>query len=105
MLSMIAAFLATQVAQAAPPAAEPPRAEAQSPAAALTNTEEKKEPAKPIFQPNETRSTGSVTIGGRKIPYQAVAGTLVVHSKGWEDTEALEAAANSGDKGDDDKDD
>jgi len=104
MLSVIAAFLATQVAQAAtPPAAEPLRAEAQAPSAASAKKNEKKEPAKPIFQPSEVRSTGSVTVGGRKIPYQAVAGTLVVHSKGWDDTEALEAAANPGGK-DDDKD-
>ena len=104
MLFLIAAILATQVVETAPPAAAPPRAEAQSPAAARAKAEEKKEPAKPIFQPAEVRSTGSVSVGGRTIPYQAVAGTLVVHSKGWEDTEALEAAANPGDK-EDDKDD
>ena len=101
MLTVIAALLAAQAAQAAPPATEPPRAEAQSKATPPVKSEEKKEPAKPIFHPTEVRSTGSVTIGGRRIPYNAVAGTLVVHSKGWEDTDALEAAANPADEADD----
>jgi carboxypeptidase C (cathepsin A) len=104
MLTVIAAFLAAQAAQAAPTATEPPRAEAQSKATPPAKPEEKKEPAKPIFHPTEVRSTGSVTIGGRRIPYNAVAGTLVVHSKGWEDTDALEAAANPSDKSDDEDD-
>jgi carboxypeptidase C (cathepsin A) len=101
MLTVIAAFLAAQAAQVLPPATEPPRAEAQSKATPPARPEEKKEPAKPIFHPTEVRSTGSVTIGGRRIPYNAVAGTLVIHSRGWEDTDALEAAANPDDKGDD----
>src|SRR5690349_1517721 len=104
MSLLLAAFLATQVANAAPPAAEPPRAEAQAKAVSPAKAEAKREPTKPIFQPTEVRSTGSVSVGGRRINYDAVAGTLVVHSKGWEDTDALEAAANPGDK-DDDKDD
>lgn len=104
MLAVIAALLATQVADAAPTAAEPPRAEAQAKAVPPAKPEMKKEPSKPIFQPTEVRSTGSVSVAGRRINYNAVAGTLVVHSKGWEDTDALEAAANPGDK-DEDKDD
>ncbi len=48
--------------------------------------------ARPLFQPAEVASTGSVTIGGRRIPYRAVAGTLVVHPKGWSDTDALDPA-------------
>jgi carboxypeptidase C (cathepsin A) len=39
---------------------------------------------KPGFKPTEAVSTGSVTVGGSRIPYQAVAGTLVVHAKGWD---------------------
>lgn len=38
------------------------------------------------FTPSEVRSSASVTVGGTAIPYQAVAGTLVVHPKGWTDT-------------------
>ena len=102
MQLLIAALLATQaVAQPAPQAQEPPKKEAQ---AAAAEAKEDKAPTKPIFEPTEVKSTGSVTLGGRRIAYQAVAGTLVVHSKGWEDTDAAEAAADpdSG-KDDDDK--
>jgi carboxypeptidase C (cathepsin A) len=37
------------------------------------------------FKPEEKQSEGSVTIGGQRIDYQAMAGTLVVHAKGWDD--------------------
>ncbi|MFM5950376.1 MAG: S10 family peptidase [Novosphingobium sp.] len=52
-----------------------------------------------IFQPSEVSSTGSVSIGGKPIAYQAVAGTLVVHGPGWDDVAWREqAAAPSSDK-------
>ena len=101
MTFAIALLLASQVAPAAVQPAEPPRAEGQKAPA----TEEKKADTslKPFFSPSEVRSTGSVAVGGRRIPYQAVAGTLVIHSKGWEDTDALEAASDKSDDKDDDK--
>ncbi len=37
------------------------------------------------FKPEATTSNGSVSIDGRTISYQAVAGTLVVHPKDWDD--------------------
>ncbi|HSZ08563.1 MAG TPA: hypothetical protein VK794_08525 [Steroidobacteraceae bacterium] len=37
------------------------------------------------FKPESVSSTGTVTIGGQAISYQAVAGTLVVHPKDWDD--------------------
>ncbi len=37
----------------------------------------------PQFKPTEVTSIGSVTVNGSRIRYQAVAGTLVVHAKGW----------------------
>src|ERR1700741_2334091 len=37
------------------------------------------------FKPEATTSNGSVTVDGRTIPYQAVAGTLVIHPKDWDD--------------------
>ena len=37
------------------------------------------------FKPEATTSNGSVSIDGRAISYQAVAGTLVVHPKDWDD--------------------
>jgi hypothetical protein len=39
-------------------------------------------PKAPDFKPTEVTSTGSVAVGGSRIDYQAVAGTLVVRAKG-----------------------
>src|SRR5690242_5343721 len=52
------------------PEAEPPKAEGH-----------KFEP----FKPEAVASNGSVTVGGHAISYQAIAGTLIVHPKGWDD--------------------
>ena len=103
MIPVLAAFLATQVAPVTAQPPEPPKAEAQKSPTETAKKDGKQEPAQPLFKPTEVRSTGSVTVGGKRIAYQAVAGTLVVHSKGWEDTDALEAAAKKGDDEDDDK--
>ena len=44
------------------------------------------EPPKPThFKPEQQASKGSVTVGGQHIDYDAYAGTLVVHPKGWDD--------------------
>jgi carboxypeptidase C (cathepsin A) len=37
------------------------------------------------FKPESSSSTGTVTVGGQAISYQAIAGTLVVHPKDWDD--------------------
>jgi carboxypeptidase C (cathepsin A) len=37
------------------------------------------------FKPEAVSSTGTVTIGGQAISYQAIAGTFVVHPKDWDD--------------------
>jgi carboxypeptidase C (cathepsin A) len=37
------------------------------------------------FKSESKTSSGSVTVGGQTIAYQAVAGTLIVHPKGWDD--------------------
>ncbi|MDP9010884.1 MAG: peptidase S10 [Pseudomonadota bacterium] len=37
------------------------------------------------FKPESVSSTGTVTIGGQAISYQAIAGTLVVHPRDWDD--------------------
>lgn len=39
----------------------------------------------PKFSAEQQWSKGAVTIGGRRIDYDAVAGTFVVHPKGWDD--------------------
>src|ERR1700737_3418458 len=37
------------------------------------------------FKPEATTSNSSVTIDGRTVSYQAIAGTLVIHPKEWDD--------------------
>jgi len=37
------------------------------------------------FTPEEVTTTGSVTVNGQRIAYHAIAGTLVVHARGWDD--------------------
>ena len=41
--------------------------------------------ASSLFTPQAVKSYGTVTVGGHKIDYEAVAGTLIVHPKGWND--------------------
>jgi len=66
----------------APPPAPPP---------AATHDAKVAPPASPDpvlphhFAPEEVTTTGSVTVGGKRIAYHAIAGTLVVHPKGWDD--------------------
>jgi carboxypeptidase C (cathepsin A) len=37
------------------------------------------------FKPEAITSTGTVSVDGKAIGYQAIAGTLIVHPKGWDD--------------------
>jgi carboxypeptidase C (cathepsin A) len=37
------------------------------------------------FHAEAVSSSGTVTVGGKAITYQAIAGTLIVHPKGWDD--------------------
>jgi carboxypeptidase C (cathepsin A) len=59
--------------------------------AAFPQTQEEGAKAKSIstkpegFKPEKQTTKGSVTIGGKTIPYDAYAGTIVVHPKGWDD--------------------
>src|SRR5690348_9061298 len=71
-------------------AAKPPKAEAAS-----DRKGDASQPAKEYFKPSEVRSTGTVTVGGQPIAYDAIAGTLVVHAKDWSDTDAVEADAST----------
>jgi carboxypeptidase C (cathepsin A) len=84
VVALVAAFSLTPVAALAAPAAKAP---AKTPPASETA------PAG-VFTSRSVRSTGTVTVEGRKIAYDAVAGTLVVHPKGWDD-----AAKSTGSKG------
>ncbi|HVJ55991.1 MAG TPA: peptidase S10 [Aliidongia sp.] len=56
------------------------------------------------FKSDEQTSDGSVTIGGRKLDYQAAAGTLVVHPKGWDDVPDADRDDKEGDRHGDGKD-
>jgi carboxypeptidase C (cathepsin A) len=49
--------------------------------------QDKKDEGKPpeTFKPEQVDSTGSVTIDGKRIDYDAHAGTLVVHTRDWDD--------------------
>jgi carboxypeptidase C (cathepsin A) len=81
----IGAFLGTALALALPaflaaaPASNPPDKKPEG-------DTEKSEGGK--FEPFKTESVtsnGTVTVGGQSIAYQAVAGTLIVHPKDWDD--------------------
>ncbi len=69
------------------PAAPPPHAAAAGEAA----DDKADEDAGP-FKPDAVSSDGSVTVGGHRIDYQAVAGTLVVHPKGFDDVAKIDHA-------------
>jgi carboxypeptidase C (cathepsin A) len=51
-----------------------------------------------FFQPESSTSEGSVTVEGSSVDYHAVAGTLVVHQKGYDDS--LQKPDGDGDKPD-----
>ena len=79
-------------------AEKPVKVDAPVAVSSATGEEKPSTPGKPLFDPSEVRSTGSVTVGGLRIAYRAVAGTLGIHSKDWEDTDAVEAAAKPASK-------
>jgi carboxypeptidase C (cathepsin A) len=79
-LLLVTAPLAVQVKAASQKGSEPESKATPTPTAT------------PNFKPESTTSTGSVTVEGSPFEYQAVAGTLVVHPKGWDD------AASTGDR-------
>jgi carboxypeptidase C (cathepsin A) len=49
-----------------------------------------------LFTPEKVSSAGVVDIEGQRIDYRAVAGTLIVHPKGWDDEAWRERAEPSG---------
>ncbi len=55
-------------------------------------------PKPPHFTAQQKTSDGTVTVRGQKIDYQAVAGTLVVHPKGWDDSDPNAGAEVRDDK-------
>ncbi len=55
------------------------------------------------FKSEEQTSKGSVTVGGSRVDYQAVAGTFIVHPKGWDDVPPKADSADKQDKDQADK--
>ena len=80
-LFAVAAGLAFAASQAwtAPALAAP----AKGPAAKTAATQPG--PAAGLFEPRAVKSSGTVTVEGHKIAYEAVAGTIIVHPQGWDD--------------------
>jgi len=75
MVLIVAALSLSAAALAAPPKATPKKNPPAESGAAPAS----------VFTQRAVKSTGAVTIEGHKIAYQAVAGTIVVHPKGWDD--------------------
>ena len=80
-------------------AAEPPRlgrAEPAKPAASASASPDQGV----YFKPEAVESQGSVSVEGRRIDYRAVAGSIIVHPKGWDDAAAREPQSLGGKPGD-----
>ncbi|MGI8839512.1 MAG: S10 family serine carboxypeptidase-like protein [Caulobacteraceae bacterium] len=63
-----------------------PLIESQKPAAGATSSPDRGV----IFAPEAVSSRGQVTVEGQRVDYRAVAGTIVVHPKGWDDAASAE---------------
>ena len=85
VIALAAALSLTAVAAlAAPQKPAPGRSPADSAAAAAD-----------VFTPRAVKSTGTVTVEGHKIAYDAVAGRIIVHPQGWDDAAKPEGAKNA----------
>ncbi|MGI4747313.1 MAG: S10 family peptidase [Janthinobacterium lividum] len=58
--------------------------------ATIKITKSDKDKARPHLTADEKTSDGSVNAGGQHVDYQAVAGTLIVHPKGWDDAAKID---------------
>jgi carboxypeptidase C (cathepsin A) len=57
-----------------------------------------------LFTPESASSQGSIMVEGKRVDYTAVAGTIVVHPKGWDDAASRESSDKENqDKGSDEK--
>jgi carboxypeptidase C (cathepsin A) len=75
--------------EAASPKASEPEAKATVTPAPTPTPADKSTPA-PHFKPESSNTSGNVTVEGSRVDYQAVAGTIVVHPKGWDDAAPAE---------------
>jgi carboxypeptidase C (cathepsin A) len=92
----LALLAGAAAAQETPPTAS--KVEAKKPPAATSSAPNKGV----IFTPESVNSEGSVSVEGQRIDYRAVAGTIVVHPKGWDDVASLESVGDAEDLGDKD---
>jgi carboxypeptidase C (cathepsin A) len=82
----LAPILAGALLTSAPRAAAAPPAPQAPDAKAADKPDKSPDPLLPHhFTPEEVTTTGSATVAKQRIAYHAVAGTLVVHAKGWDD--------------------
>ena len=81
MLLAATALLAS-TAVAAPTRPAKPHVTKPTKAEAAKAADTRRQP-EAFFHPSEVRSTGSVTVGGQPIPFEAIAGTIVIHAKDW----------------------
>ena len=87
----------SMLALLASPALAAPAPAAPAPAPAAATAPDKKPAPDRLFQAQSVTTGGTVTVGGKPIAYDAVAGNLVVHGPGWDDTAWREAAASGAD--------
>ncbi len=98
MTPRLLAALALSLLAGAALAAEPPRpgrAQPEKPDAGASAAPDQGV----LFRPEQVESQGSVAVEGRRIDYRAVAGTIVVHPKGWDDAAAREPPSLGGKAG------
>ena len=93
----LAAAVSLIAASAATAAESPPKVPA-SPAEKASASATSSPNRGVIFSPESVSSDGTVTVGGQRIDYRAVAGTIVVHPKGWDDAAHRAEAAELDDK-------
>ncbi|HEY1929180.1 MAG TPA: peptidase S10 [Caulobacteraceae bacterium] len=94
-LAACASLFALSGALAAEPATKTQTpTEAQKPSATTTASPDRGV----LFAPEAVNSEGSVTVEGQRIDYRAVAGTIVVHPKGWDDAATVEETSAKDEK-------
>ncbi|MBV8683228.1 MAG: hypothetical protein JO111_10165, partial [Caulobacteraceae bacterium] len=68
--------------------------EAQKPSATATASPDRGV----LFAPEAVSSEGTVTVEGQRIDYRAVAGTIIVHPRGWDDAANVEQSSEKEEK-------
>ena len=97
-LTLLAGAASAQSSSAARP--EPGgRAQAGKPSATTTSSPDQGV----LFHSESSETSGAVSVEGRPVDYRAVAGTIIVHPKGWDDAAAREQTGDKAAKDLDDK--